>query len=155
MNLRAWYRAAKAKVFAEYGFGLFDIVLLKQERSESMARWLHPAPGFVVWQRVFAGDREAELFESQVEVSFAVFDLALQHAFGDLVLFPTRHVVKASRFRDVFAGFMKQRFVYFGIFHVAGGRVGHAFGVVTNGCEIAVDATVCKRDVRDSIQNGL
>lgn len=50
---------------------------------QGMARWLHPAPGFVVRQVVVEIDRTAQLRKGRFVLSLVESQLALHHLFGN------------------------------------------------------------------------
>ena len=59
------------------------MALLEQERTERVARRLHPAPGLVIGEIVVEGDRAAQMGEGLVIGALAVGDLASHHLARD------------------------------------------------------------------------
>src|SRR5215470_1995002 len=78
--LRMLAGAAELAVIAEIGaidrLRLLDATLLQQQRSERMPRRLHPAPRFVVGQRVVEFDRTPQMGEAGVDVAASILELA-------------------------------------------------------------------------------
>src|SRR3954465_3162925 len=62
---------------------LLDPSLLEQKGAQRMSRRLHPPPRFVVGKRVAEFDSPAQVRERCVMVALSVFQLAVQHTFGD------------------------------------------------------------------------
>ncbi len=140
--------AVQPQIGAVNGFGLFNPVLLEQQRPEGMAGGLHEAPGLVVAHGVVEFDRLVKMGKGFFEIEFPVFDFAFHHLGGDGENIEAGIVEQAAGFRHAGQGFFKQAGFLFRCWHIETGGVSHGLGVVQHGGGHAIEFLVGLEEVR-------
>lgn len=79
----ALQRVVETQIGAEYLLCLGELALFRQKRRQSVARRVHPGPGFGVFKGIVAPNTFAQMLEGLIKIALVIGKFALGHHFPD------------------------------------------------------------------------
>ena len=73
----------QTEVFAIRFFGLVVVTLLRQKSCQSVSRWMHPCPRFMIFEIIVETDALPQVNIGFAMVAAMIFQLAIEHFLPD------------------------------------------------------------------------